>query len=141
MSLDPLTAAFDLGGKLLDKFFPNPAEKAEAMLKLEQMKQTGELAQLAAETDLAKGQQAINLAEASNNSLFVSGWRPAVGWCCAAAFAYHFVLQPLLAFLMASAGHPITLPVFDMGTLSTVLMGMLGMGGLRSFEKIKGVTK
>ncbi|CAB5212890.1 Holin of 3TMs, for gene-transfer release [uncultured Caudovirales phage] len=141
MSFDPVTAAFDLGGKLLDKFFPNPAEKAEAMFKLEQMKQTGELAQLAAETDLAKGQQAINQVEAASSSLFVAGARPFIMWVCGVAFAYHFIIQPLLAFIIANTTtHVVVLPVFDMDTLSTVLMGMLGLGGLRSLDKIKGVA-
>lgn len=141
MAFDPVTAAFDLGGKILDKFFPDPAQRAEAMLKLEEMKQTGELAALTAETDLAKGQLAINEAEASNSSLFVSGWRPWLGWVCGTAFAYHYVMQPLLAFLLAAIGHPVTLPVFNMDALITVLFGMLGLGGMRTFEKVKGVTK
>ena len=141
MDITGLGSLFDFGSKVLERIFPNPADRLAAQTKLAELQQTGELAQLAAETDLAKGQQAINLEEAKSSSLFVSGWRPAVGWTCAAAFAYHFVLQPLLAFLMASMGHPVTLPTFDMGALSTVLMGMLGLGGLRSFDKLKGTTK
>lgn len=133
----PLLALFDIGTKLINKLIPDPQAKAAAQLELARLQQTGELAALAAETDLAKGQQAINLAEASSENLFVAGWRPFIGWTCGAAFAYHFILQPLLAFLFSAAGHPIQLPVFQMGELSTVLMGMLGLGGLRTFEKIK----
>ncbi len=127
-------------GKLVDKIFPDPVAWDAAKLELLKMQQSGELAQLAADTDLAKGQLAINQVEASNENIFVSGWRPAIGWVCGTAFAYHFVLQPLLAFLMAAAGHPVTLPVFQMGELSTVLMGMLGLGGLRTIEKVKGAV-
>ena len=139
MAFDPITAAFGIGEKLIDKFFPDPAAKSEAMYKLAKMKQDGELAELAAETELAKGQLEINKAEASTGSLFIGGWRPAIGWVCAAAFAYHFVLQPFLAFVMANLGVTVDLPKFDMDVLNTVLMGMLGLGGLRTVEKVKGV--
>ena len=77
--------------------------------------------------------------EAGNVSLFVSGWRPWIGWVCGGAFAYHYVLEPLFAFLLAATGHPVELPVFNMDALSTVLFGMLGLGGLRTYEKVKGV--
>ena len=84
----------------------------------------------------------INKAEAASGSLFKGGWRPAVGWICAIAFAYHFVLQPLIIFVVAIAGVDIPdLPEFQMNTLLTVLGGLLGIGGLRTYEKQKGLTK
>lgn len=138
MAIDPITAGLNFVSKIADKIWPDPASKAAGLLELEKLRQTGELAVLAAETDLAKGQQEINKIEAANENLFVSGWRPAIGWTCAAAFAYHFVLQPLIAFLIANTGHSVSLPVFDMDALYTVLMGMLGLGGMRTAEKIKG---
>lgn len=141
MAFDPLTAIADIGGKLIDRLWPDPQQASEAKLKLLEMQQSGELAQLTAETELMKGQLAINQAEAQSDSVFVSGWRPWIGWVCGAAFAYHFVIQPLLAFLLAASGHPVTLPAFNMDALSTVMLGMLGLGGLRSFEKLKGVSK
>lgn len=125
---------------LMDKLFPDPAAAADAKLKVMEMAQRGELAQLDADLKLATGQQEVNKAEAANSSLFVSGWRPFVGWVCGAAFAYKFVLAPALAFLLTSLGHPITLPVLDFTEMSTVLLGMLGLGGLRTVEKIKGVV-
>jgi len=74
--------------------------------------------------------------------LFKGGWRPAVGWICAIAFGYHFVLQPLLVFVLTASGVDLPdLPEFDMSTLLTVLGGMLGIGGLRSYEKTKNLTK
>jgi len=88
-----------------------------------------------------KMQTDINLEEAKSGNPFAANWRPFVGWICGIAFAYHFVLQPLLAFCLAAFGHDVKLPVFDMDALFTVLMGMLGLGGMRSFEKYKGVTK
>ena len=84
----------------------------------------------------------VNKAEAESGSVFKGGWRPFIGWVCGAAFAYHFVLQPFILFGVAVAGVTIPeLPSFDMGSLMTVMMGMLGLGGLRSYEKKQGLTK
>jgi len=138
MAIIGLDGIFNFANGVLERIFPNPADRLNAQTKLAEMQQNGELAQLAAETDLAKGQQAINLEEAKSGNLFVAGWRPFIGWTCGVAFAYHFILQPLMAFGMAAFGHTVALPVFAMGELSTVLMGMLGLGGLRTFEKVKG---
>jgi hypothetical protein len=92
--------------------------------------------------ELAMAQVAINKEEAKHRSIWVSGWRPFIGWVCGVALAYHFVLAPLILFGVAVSGLEIpTLPEFDMGSLMTVLMGMLGLGGLRTFEKTKGLTK
>ena len=92
--------------------------------------------------DLALAQIDVNKAEAASGSVWKGGWRPFVGWVCGTAFAYHFVIQPLAIFIVAAYGMEIpALPEFDMGQLMTVLMGMLGLGSLRSFEKSKGVTK
>ena len=84
----------------------------------------------------------VNKAEAESGSVFKGGWRPFIGWVCGAAFAYHFVLQPLILFGVTVAGVQIPeLPTFDMTSLMTVMMGMLGLGGLRSYEKKQGLTK
>jgi len=84
----------------------------------------------------------VNKAEAASGSVFKGGWRPFIGWVCGVAFAYHFVLQPFIVFVVAAAGITIPeLPTFDMGSLMTVMMGMLGLGGLRSYEKKQGLTK
>ena len=136
MSFDPISAGLDFVSKIADKIWPDPTQKAAGLLELEKLRQTGELAVLAAETELAKGQLAINAEEAKSENLFVAGWRPFIGWVCGAAYAYHFVLQPLLAFAIANTGHTVDLPVFRMEELSTVLMGLLGLGGLRTLEKI-----
>jgi len=90
------------------------------------------------------GQLEINKEEAKSVNWWVSGWRPFIGWVCGTAFAYHYVLQPLLAFVLVAVIHdPIgnNLPVFDMESLLTVLLGMLGLGGLRTFEKYKEVSR
>ena len=92
--------------------------------------------------ELAKGQIEINKAEAQHKSIFVAGWRPFIGWTCGIALCWHFVLTPVTIFVCAYLKINIPeLPTFDMGSLMTVLMGMLGLGGLRTFEKYKKITK
>ncbi|MDN4061662.1 holin family protein [Massilia sp. YIM B02769] len=126
-------------GNLLDRIFPDPKAAAEGKLELMRMAQAGELAQLDAEVKLITGQIDVNKVEAASQSLFVAGWRPAIGWVCGAAFAFKFILGPAAVVVMAMAGHPITLPEFDFTEMSTILMGMLGLGALRTVEKVKGV--
>lgn len=135
-----ITALLPLLGTLVDKFFPDPQAAAAAKVQIMEMAQRGELAQLDAELKLATGQIEVNKAEAGSSSLFVAGWRPFIGWTCGAAFAYKFVVAPAGAFAMAAAGHPIDLPVLDFTEMSTILLGMLGLGGMRTLEKVKGVA-
>tara|TARA_R110000868_G_scaffold69515_1_gene204571 strand:- start:99 stop:551 length:453 start_codon:yes stop_codon:yes gene_type:complete len=140
-----LDGVFQLGGKLLDRLWPDPAQKAAAVLELEKMRQNGELAQLASDTDLAKAQISVNLEEAKHASLFVSGWRPAVGWVCASAFAYSYVILPFLQFAVFTFGTQgmadglVNLPKLELGDMMPVLLGMLGLAAARTTEKIKGV--
>ena len=120
---------------LLDKFIEDKDQKAKLAHELATMADKH-----AQEAMLA--QLEINKAEAASGSLFKGGWRPFVGWTCGIAFAYHFVLQPLLIFVFAYIGlETPDLHKFDVGTLLPVLGGMLGIGGLRSYEKTKGLTK
>ena len=120
---------------LLDKFIPDADEKARIAHELATMSEKHA-------QELALSQIEVNKAEAASGSLFKGGWRPAVGWTCAIAFLYHFILKDLIIFGCAMAGVAIPdLPSFDMGTLLTVLGGMLGIGGLRTYEKQKGLTK
>ena len=98
--------------------------------------------EVATMAELAKGQLAINQTEAKHKSIFVAGWRPFIGWTCGVALCWHFVLAPVTIFICAYLSVVIPeLPTFDMGSLMTVLMGMLGLGGLRTYEKQKGLTK
>lgn len=127
-------------GKVFDRVIPDPAAAADAKLKVMQLAQTGELEALHADTQLALGQLEINKVEAASPSLFTSGWRPYIGWTCGAAFSYKFVLAPIGLFVMAAIGHPIVLPVLDFTEMLTVLLGMLGLGGMRTYEKIKGAA-
>jgi hypothetical protein len=138
MSFDPISAAMDLGAKLIDRLIPDPAAKAQASLELLKMQQDGTLAQLAADTELAKGQLLVDQAEAANTSVFVSGWRPFIGWVCGSGLAYQFVFSPLLTWGAALVGHPVVTPTLDLSTLLTLLLGMLGLGGMRTVEKLNG---
>ena len=91
---------------------------------------------------LAMAQIEVNKAEAASGSVFKGGWRPFIGWVCGFAFAYHFILQPILIFGTTAAGVSLPpLPEFDMSQMMPVLLGMLGLGGLRTYEKKSGITK
>jgi len=132
MSFDPISAALDIGGKLIDRLWPNPAEAEKAKYELFKLQQSGEL-------QLAIGQLEINKEEAKSGSLFVSGWRPFVGWTCGFGLVYSFLGQPLLSWASSIYGFNIP-PTLDLGTLLTVLGGLLGLGSLRTVEKINGVA-
>ena len=135
----------EIGKGIINRLFPDPAAAAAAQLELLKMQQSGDLAQLAAETDLAKLQIQTNVEEAKNANIFVSGWRPAVGWCCAAAFAYSYVLLPFAQFLVFTFGTSEMVsqlklaPKLELSEMLPVLFGMLGLGGLRTVEKVKNV--
>lgn len=120
---------------LLDKFIEDKDTKAKLAHDIATMSERHA-------HDLALAQIQVNAAEAASGSLFKGGWRPFIGWTCGLAFFYHFVGQPVAVFVMATTGTEVPpLPEFDMGTLLTVLGGMLGIGGLRTYEKQKGITK
>ncbi len=119
---------------LIDDLFTSDEEREAAKLKLLQMEQNGELAQIA-----------VNMQEAKSENVFISGWRPAVGWTCTAAFAYAFVLQPFAAFIALVSGMDPALlealPDLDIGAMMPVLLGMLGLGAMRTYEKKSGTNK
>jgi|TARA_R100001594_G_C3888013_1_gene227704 hypothetical protein len=117
------------------RFLPEDKEaRAKAERDLE-----AQLATHLAKIDLA--QLDINKTEAAHRSIFVAGWRPFIGWTCGLALCYTYVLQPILVFAMAHMDLLIDLPQMELGEMMPVLMGMLGLGGLRTFEKFKGVSK
>lgn len=120
---------------LLDKFIEDKDQKN--MLAHEIATMSERHAQ-----EIALAQIEVNKAETASGSSFKGGWRPFIGWTCATAFAYHFVVQPFLVFAFTVYGIELKgLPAFDMESLMTVMLGMLGLGGLRTFEKHKGITK
>ena len=121
-------------GDVLDRFFPNKEEKERAAREIE-----AKLAEHLAKIDLA--QLEVNKQEAAHRSIFIAGWRPFVGWTCGLALFYTYVAQPIAMFVMAQTGDLVQLPHLDLSTMMPVLLGMLGLGGLRTYEKFKGVTK
>lgn len=120
---------------LLDKFIEDKDQKNKLAHELATMADNHA-------QELAKGQLAINAEEAKSRNLFVSGWRPSVGWCCSLALFAHFLVFPTMDVVTAYMGiEAVAYPSFDMDSLMTVLLGLLGLGGMRSFEKAKGLTK
>ena len=91
--------------------------------------------------ELAKGQLAVNKVEAASQSMFVAGWRPAVGWVCVLGMASNFIIIPMANFGLALAESGVTIPLIDTSTMMPVLMGMLGLGAMRSVEKVRGVSR
>lgn len=131
--MDPLSAVAGLAETMINRIWPDPAARASAEAQLIKAQMDAALAGVQQQID-------INKIEAANSNVYVAGWRPGIGWACGAAFALHFVVLPVLGWLAVLFGHdPIVIP-FDMDTLMTVLMGMLGLGGLRTFEKVRGVA-
>ncbi len=120
---------------IVGRFLPEDKEKKAAAEREIQAKLTEHLAKI----DIA--QLEINKQEAAHRSVFVAGWRPFIGWTCGVALAYTYVLQPVLVFILAQTGHLVQLPTMNLGEMMPVLMGMLGLGGLRTYEKFKGVSK
>ena len=121
-------------GNVLDKVIPDKNAKAKALREME-------AALVDAHTKGMLGQLEINKVEAAHRSVFVASWRPFIGWCGGMAIAWHFLLQPITIFFLGVFELPYDLPVFEMESLLTIVMGILGIGGMRSFEKFKGLTK
>lgn len=126
MALDPVTAVADLAGDLIKRFFP---DKSEA-----------ERAQLTMAMTVLQGQLDINRAEAGSTRLFVSGWRPFIGWVCGGACAWNWVGLPVTVALAQYLGRDLPLAQADLTEMLPVLIGMLGLGGLRTVEKIQRVA-
>lgn len=128
----------EIGKGIINRLFPDPAAAAAAQLELLKMQQNGDLAQLAADTDLAKLQIQTNIAEAAGN-WFTAGWRPCIGWVCGAGLAYAALIEPFARFIAKVwFGYVGDFPVIDTNLTMQILMGMLGLGAMRSVEKIKG---
>ena len=138
--MDPISALLGLGTQIIEKVIPDPAAKQAAQLELLKLAQSGQLAQLQADTGLAQGQLDVDKAEAANPSFFVSGWRPFIGWICGMGLAYTFIVRPVASPLLQHA-YGVGMEQLDMGTLLTLLLGMLGLGGMRTYEKVQGVSK
>ena len=136
--MDPVTILLGIGSKVIDKIWPDPVQRDAAKLELLKLQQSGELAQLTADTNLMIEQIKVNQAEAQNPSVFVRGWRPAIGWVCGLACGWNWIGLPVVKLALEIYGHPIALAPADLTEMLPVLMGMLGLGGLRTIEKLQG---
>jgi hypothetical protein len=131
--MDPISALLNIGNTLINKLFPDPAQAAQAQLALLKMQQDGELAAIS-------GQMEINKIEAGSSSVFVAGWRPFAGWVCGIGLAYVSIIEPVARLVATFVGYIGDFPAIDTTLTMQVLLGMLGMGGLRTLDKIKGVA-
>lgn len=135
MPLDPISIALEVGNKLIDRLWPNPTEAAKAKMELLKMQQEGDLAVMTAQME-------INKIEAQSSNLFVSGWRPFIGWGCGVAFLYSALFEPLLRFVSTVIfSYKGTFPVIDTDLTLQILLGLLGLAGMRSWEKREGVAR
>jgi Holin of 3TMs, for gene-transfer release len=134
MAYDPLSTVLDIGGKLIDRLWPDPAQRDAAKLELLKMQQSGDLAMIT-------GQMEVNKEEAKSASVFVSGWRPFIGWVCGMACAWNWIGLPVVKAGLLVAGHSLDLRPADLTEMLPVLMGMLGLGGLRTIEKLNGQAR
>ena len=119
-----------IADKVLGKFIPDKTLRDQLRHEMNMAFHEANLAQVE-----------VNKVEAASQNMFVAGWRPFVGWTCGVALLYHFLLLPLLHFILRATGNEVELPEFDFSHLSTILMGMLGLGGLRTYEKLRGVSR
>jgi hypothetical protein len=134
MAFDPVTAILDLGNTILDRVLPDKAANDSAKAALASQVVQGQFAAQIAQLQ-------VNQAEATNQNVFVAGWRPFVGWVCGIAFAYSFIFQPAaqsIAVLLHSSFDVSKLPNLNGSDLSTILFGMLGLGAMRSYDKSQG---
>jgi len=133
MSLDPISAALDLGNTLISRIFPDPAQADAAKLELLKLQQSGDLAQMTAQTD-------INKEEAKSTNWFVAGARPFILWICGFAMLYCTLIEPILRFVATVLyGYTGTFPVIDSNFTMQVMFGILGLGAMRSYEKKNNV--
>ncbi len=122
--------AIGAGLKIIEKFVPDPDAKIKAEAALRESLSSWD-----------KGQMDVNAAEAASGSVFVGGWRPAIGWACASALWFQYVMTPIVLWGANVVGHPLPAPPVLDQVLWELMFGMLGMGGLRTYEKIKGVAR
>jgi len=135
MALDPVTAGIGLVDTFISKFVKD--EDLAAKLQAEARSQ-----EFQGDIGLSLAQVSLNQTEAASKSIFVSGWRPFIGWICGFGLAYAFILSPLMKFAVVLAMEtPPDFPVLDISELMPILLGMLGLGGLRTYEKVKGVSR
>jgi len=135
VSADPISAGIDLVSTFVGKFVKDKDLAAKLLHEANSQ-------EMASEIQARLGQMEVNKIEAASKSLFVSGWRPAVGWICVLSLGYQFFLSPFIRFIaIVVMDNPPTFPVLDSSQLTPILIGMLGLGGLRTYEKVNKVAR
>lgn len=127
----------DIIGKIVDKVVPDPQAKMELQLELAKLAD----AQAEREHKELAGQIEVNKVEAAHSSIFVAGWRPFIGWSAGSGVAWSFVVAPVVEWVSRLLGWKGSMPELDSSQLMTLVLALLGMGGLRTYEKMKGVAR
>ena len=136
--MDPLSAILSIGSTAIQRIWPDPVKQAEEQRKLAELAQTGDLAILNSHVQLMLAQINVNAKEAESKSMFVAGWRPAVGWVCVSVLGYNYIGVSLLNYASLFFEFPTPPTPLNMTELWPLLFGMLGIGGMRSFDKKNG---
>lgn len=136
-----VTSVSNLINGILDRAVPNPVQKMQIQAQIAQAERDQDLKQLGLIYDNLNAQLEVNKAEASSSSVFTSGWRPAIGWTCALSLFYQYFLSPIVVWGSNLVGHPLPMPPSLDSMLWELMFGMLGLGGLRTYEKVKGVSR
>jgi len=139
MDITGLGAIFNMGSKIIDKFWPDKVEAERVKIELFKMTQAGEFKELEAELEKARMQVGVNTAEANSGSNFRGGWRPFIGWICGMGLAYAVLLQPLITGVVRATVPEMqgfVMPDVQTDALMALLFGMLGLGGYRTYEKV-----
>lgn len=140
MGIMPWDSIVGVADDIITRIWPDKTEQDKAKAALAQAELQGNLKTLQSQWDNALAQIDVNKAEAASGSIFIAGWRPFIGWVCGVAFAWTFVAAPMASWIMAASGATAKLPALDLSQMMPVLFGMLGLGGYRTFEKLKRVN-
>lgn len=140
--MNPLLVApiLEIGKSIINRLWPDPMDAAAAQERLLTMQQAGDFKQLEAELQLALAQIVTNQLDAKGTNWWQKGWRPYIGWICGTGLAYQMLLRPIIQMVVNLAGSQVVLVPLEMDTLLTLLFGLLGLGAMRTFEKLKNVA-
>lgn len=142
MAVDPLTAIFEIGKSAIERIWPDANKRAEELRKLEEIRQRGNLAELDAHVKITLAQIEVNNTQAQHKSIFVAGARPFIIWAGGFSMVWSGIIHPLLTWVWAFAqmnGTPP--PMIESAALGSIVTGLLGVGGMRSYDKSKGTSK
>lgn len=128
------------GLDIINKFIPDPAQKAQAAFQMAQLQQQTAFKELDAQIAEIQTQTDTNKVEAANTNMFVAGWRPYIGWICGTGLGWNYIGIGMVNFVSTAIGHPVAVQPADLSEMMPLLMGMLGLGAMRTYEKVNGVN-